>query len=193
MTEKKKKKLKIRKGSDASQRRNMLSKFISLLSRGKTRDEIEIELELAPEQYDDILEKYYKGAEEEHGRKSPLRIFVEIVIKKNQLIRDLEELKKHIKDKTNFKNPQAYVAAIRTQSDTYDSLIKLGQDLNLIVRAAGQIVLVDNKDIRDMNPDELSLALQREFQDVQKMIDKKPGQKKNKVISFPNLAEQSGE
>lgn len=181
---------KIKKGSHASEHRSMLIKFVTLLNEGKTRNEIEEELDLAPEQYDEIIDGYYSRVEEEHNKKSPLRTYVEIVTKKNQFIRDLERLKKHLEDK-KFEKPQAYVAAIRAQSDMYDSLIKLGQDLNLIVRAAEQLLLVGNRDARDMDHGELMLELQKELQEVQQMITRKRGKKKDKIVTFPTLAAQS--
>jgi len=145
----KKKKL---KKKTVSQQRLQLAQFILLLNKGKTREEIIEAMGLNTNQFESLFNKYYEEAESEQQSKTPLRIFSEVVGRKQQLIRDLEDLKDALKA-MKWKNAQAYVAAVKTQSDMVDSLVKLGQDLGLIIKTPEQLLLVGGKDAREMDSD----------------------------------------
>ncbi len=172
--------------------RLQLAQFIVLLNRGKTREEIIAEMGLNTNQFEALFNRYYEEAEADQQSKTPLRIFAEVVGRKQQLIRDLEDLKDALKAQ-RYKNGQAYVAAVKTQSDMIDSLVKLGQDLGLIVRTPEQLLLVGGKDARDMDADELEMTIMREMEQIRGMVAKRGttgNRNAGKVISFPGLAEQ---
>ena len=169
-----------------------MAQFILLLNKGKTREEIIELMGLNTNQFEALFNKYYEEAEADQQSKTPLRIFAEVVGRKQQLIRDLEDLKDALKG-MKWKNAQAYVAAVKTQSDMIDSLVKLGQDLGLIIKTPEQLLLVGGKDAREMDADELEHTIMQEMEQIRGMVAKRgtsPNKRHGQVISFPGLAEQ---
>lgn len=185
------KKKKLRKKS-ISQQRLQLAQFILLLNKGKTREEIIELMGLNTNQFETLFNRYYEEAESDQQNKTPLRIYAEVVGRKQQLIRDLEDLKEALKS-VNYKNAQAYVAAVKTQSDMIDSLVKLGQDLGLIIKTPEQLLLVGGKDAREMDSDELEITIMQEMEQIRGMVAKRgttPNKRSGQVISFPGLSAQ---
>lgn len=182
------------KKKSVSQHRLQLAQFILLLNKGKTREEIIELMGLNTNQFETLFNRYYEEAEADQQNKTPLRIFAEVVGRKQQLIRDLEDLKDSCRIKDGvYKNAQAYVAAVKTQSDMIDSLVKLGQDLGLIIKTPEQLLLVGGRDAREMDSDELEMTIMQEMEQIRGMVARR-GTTQNKrsgqVISFPSLAAQ---
>jgi len=188
----KKRKRKVLKKKPIAASRLQLAEFVLLLNKSKTREEIIDEMGLNTNQFESLFNKYYSESETEQQNKTPLRIFTEIVGKKNQLVRDLEDLKGFLSD-NKYKNAQAYVAAVKTQSDMLDELVKLGQALGLIIKTPEQVLLVGGKDVRDMDETERQMSIMKEMEQIRGMVAK-TGTSKNKrigqVIAFPGIDAQ---
>lgn len=175
-----------------SEFRLQLAEFILLLNKGKTKEEIVELMGLNTIQFESLFNKYYEESESEQRNKTPLRIFAELVGRKNYLIRDLEDLKDFLK-KNRYKNAQAYVAAVKQQSDMMSELVKIGQDLGLIVKTPEQVLLVGDRDVREMDADELEGEIVKDISEIQRMLAKRGKNKKKRsaeVISFNSLTEQ---
>lgn len=171
-----------------------MSNFVLLLNKGQNRDEIMAALGLTLPEFETLFAEYYQDAETDQQNKTPLRVFVELVGRKNQLTRDLERLKGQI-EKGGFRASQAYVAAVKTQSDILDSLVKVGQDLGLIIKAPDQVLLVNGRDVREMGEDELHTHLQKEIREIMEMANRRKGvgsstKKSADLIAFPGLDAQ---
>ncbi len=181
-----------RRVKPAAETRLELARFIKLLNKGQTREEIIETMGLNTNQFEALFGRYYNESEEEQQNKTPLRIFAEMVGRKQQLIRDLEDLKDFLKNK-EYKNAQGFVAAVKTQSDMMNELVKLGQDLGLIIKTPEQLLLIGDRDVREMDHEELEQGIFKEMSDIRGMVAKRgTNMNKNagKVLTFPGLAEQ---
>jgi hypothetical protein len=167
--------------------RKIFTKFVLYLTRGKNRAEITRALKISEDKFDLLFAQYYEESEQEQQAKTPLRIFTELVGRKNQLVRDLERLKEALMGE-RLKSPQAYVAAVRAQSDILDSLLKIGQNLGLIVKTPDQVLLVGGRDARELNSDDLEHSIQNEMNEIRQILDDSGGSKKTaEIVTFPAM------
>jgi hypothetical protein len=173
-----------------SDQKKKLAEFIILLNQGKTREEIIELMGLHPHQFEAFFRNYYEEAEAEQTSKTPMRIFAEYVGKQNQLCRDLEGLKDALSDK--WRNAQAYVAAVKTQSEILDKLIKTGQDLGLIQKTPDQVLMVGDRDAREVGADELESFVFTEMESIKGLVSKRGKKPKGKsnIIEFNTIKEQ---
>lgn len=177
---------------NVSDERALLAEFVILLNQGKTREEIFSELAIGGPTFESLFSRYFDEAEQEIQSKTPLRVFSEYVGRQTELVRDLQGLKKTLKS-LKYKNAQAYVMAVRTQSEILDKLIKTGQDLGLVVKTPDQVLLVGGKDARELDSDELELEVMREMENIRGIIAKKGTSRlsnANNVVAFPSLEAQ---
>jgi hypothetical protein len=180
---KKRKVLKVK--SDLNDR-NLFAEFILLLNKGRSRDEMIVELDLSEDRFDLLFARYYEEAEQEQQAKTPLKIFVELVGRKRQLVSDLEILKEALVE-NRLKSPQAYVAAVKTQSDILDGLVKIGQNLGLIVKTPDQVLLVGGRDARDLDSEDLERSIENEMNDIRRIINDDPRSSGSvaEIVTFP--------
>jgi len=173
--------------------RLQLAEFVKLLVKHKTREEIIDELGLNTNQFEAFYAKFFEEVESEENSKTPIKRYVEFVQVQTQLVRELEWLVQHLKSEK--KNGQAYVAAIRTQSEIYEKIIKTGQELRLIVKAPESVLLVDGRDAREVDADELELEVNRELQAIRGLIDskkKKGNSGASNVLAFRKPEDAAG-
>lgn len=177
----------------AADRKAVLIHFLDLLARGFTKEEIVQQLGLETNQFEALLARIYADTEDEHSSKTPLRIFAEYVIKKNAIIRDLEALKDELRGKNKpadakkkWYNAQAFVMACRLQSDIINEQIKTGQDLGVIEKRPEGILLIDGRDPREMDEDELEETIARELIEAKGILDS--GADGGKVLAFKTVA-----
>lgn len=168
----------------AAVERAQLARFVPLLARGFTKDEIIEEMGLHPSTFEALFSQYFESLENESTTKSPVRLFVEFITRQNQLVKDLEGLKEALQGQ-RYKNGQAYVAAVRTQSEIFDKLIKTGQDLGIVVKTPEQVLIVGGRDARDLDPDELELEVKKKMEETRKLLNRR-GDKPSggKVVAF---------
>ncbi|MCK5019272.1 MAG: hypothetical protein KAS32_19590 [Candidatus Peribacteraceae bacterium] len=173
------------------EKKELLLQFVKLLGQGMDREEIEETLALAPGDYEPLLTRFYDQAESSFKSKSNLRIYLDYITRQAQFVRDLERCKLGL-EKSNWKNAQGYVAAVKVQSEILDKLISQGQDLGLIKRIAERFVMIGGTDVRDMDLDSLNASIEAEILDVRKLQKGKLRKKKSKVLMFKSNVERSG-
>jgi len=172
------------------EKKDLLLRFARLLSEGVDREDIEQTLALAPGDYEPLLSKFYAEAETSFKSRSNLRIYLDYITRQSQFVRDLERCKLGL-EKSNWKNAQGYVAAVKVQSEILDKLITQGQDLGLIKKIAEKFVMVGGTDVRDMGLPEINEAIEEEIISVRK-LQKGKRKKDNKVIMFRSNDDRTG-
>ncbi len=165
------------------EKQTLLVRFTSLLGLGYTKEEIEENLGLTSGDYEPLLSRFYIEAEQGFKSKSNLKIFLDYTTRQAQFVRDLERLKTALETR-QWKNGQAYVGAVKTQSDILDRIIATGQDLGLIQKIAEKFIMVGGVDVRDMDMPAVMAALEKEIESVQKLKRNRGRGKSNKVIAF---------
>lgn len=175
----------------------ILGQFIKLVNKGFSREEIIEKLDLKTNQFESLLGAFYTGLENEIESKSPLKLFAEIVSRKNKLFRDLENFKDAMEkgipkaDGTpgaKWRNGQAYVMAVKAQDAILDSVVTTGQNLGLVQKAADRVHLIGDTDVRDMDADTIEAEIIKMFDDTKKLLAKRgvdQSKNRNNVISFP--------
>lgn len=170
--------------SAAEEKRLRILEFLELWSTGHSKEEIVIQMDLSSNEYEAYYNRCIGDTEADVGDKKPLRIFAEYVVKQSSLVRDLEALKAALQS-ANWKNGQAYVQAVRTQSEIYDKIIKTGQELAIIEKKIDKMFIVDGRDVRDMDEYELERQVQTEMQAVQDLMNKDSRGKGNIIVLHP--------
>lgn len=178
----------------AADRKAVLITFLDMLARGFTKEEIVQALGLETNQFEALLARIYSETEDEHSSKTPLRIFAEYVIKKNAILRDLEDLKDELRgknkpaeEKKKWYNGQAFVMACRLQSEIIDQQIRTGQDLGVIEKKPEGIVLINGRDPREMDEAELEESIARELAEAGHLL-KDGGAIGGKVLAFKSIS-----
>lgn len=169
-----------------------LLEFIELWSSGYSKEEIVVMMDLGPNEFEALYNRCIGETEQDVNDKKPLRLFAEYVIKQSQLVRDLEALKTALSN-ANWKNGQAYVQAVRTQSEIMDKIIKTGQELAVIEKVAEQVHIVDGRDIRDLTDYELEQQVRTEMQAVQDILNKDGKRRGGKlIVLYPDKRQAEG-
>jgi hypothetical protein len=164
------------------EKQDLLVKFTQQLGLGYNKEEAEENLGLMPGDYESLLSRFYEQAEAGFKSKNNLRIFIDYCTRQSQLVRDLERLKQALEQR-NWKNGQAYVGAVKAQSEILDKLISTGQELGLIQKIAEKFIMVGGMDVRDMDMSQLMTSLEQEINDAEK-LKKQRKRGKSKVIAF---------
>ena len=96
---------------------------------------------------------------------------------------------------SQWKNPQAYVAAVRTQHEILDMVIKTGQEMNIIEKRPQELLLNDGQDPREMDSEDLEEKAMIEVRAAEKMLEASQGKRKRgKVIAlYPKAKASDGE
>lgn len=97
----------------------------------------------------------------------PISIFCEYRDAQFLAARELEELALAFKDSKQF---SALVGAVKARSEILDKVIKTGQELGLIKRAAREIRLHGEVDIRKKSVKELRVILAKEVRGLRRML-----------------------
>jgi hypothetical protein len=166
----------------SERKRKKLTQFVRLLAIGCDREEVIEQMGLNNSEYEELLENFYKEAERDFKGKSSLRIFTDYTTRQVQFVKDLEDLKIALQ-KMNWKNGQAYVAAVKTQSDIFDKIITTGQNLGVIVKTPDQVLFVGGRDARDMESDELDVAIKKELEEAKRIASSSRDEKLKKAAN----------
>jgi len=174
------------------ERRELLTQFARLLAGGADRTEIVEQLDILDSQYEMLLQGTFIALENEISGKSTIRLYAEYVSRQLQLSRDLEDLKAGLRG-ARWKNGQAYVGAVKTQSEIMDKIIKTGQELEIIVKRADKVMLIDGRDPREMDRDELASTLKNEIREARALSSRNDrGRKKGKILTIdPSKKEEA--
>jgi len=170
-----------------AKKREKLAEFAAMMALGLTEDQIILEMGLNPSEFEALMERFYKEQEIRQVAKTALQTYLDYTNRQTQLIRDLEGLKLKLREKDKGKwgtgsGANAYVGAVKAQSEIYDKLISTGQTLDLIKAAPKRIEQIGGQSVRDMDPEELREAIRLEMKLAQKMVDKKRSRHAGKKV-----------
>jgi hypothetical protein len=132
-------------------------------------------------EFDSLYGRYYDKIVDDVESASTLQIYAETCVRKKKNIRDLERLKDAL-ESSQWKNAQAYVAAVKTQNEIADSMIQMGQELNLIEKRQQEIMLVGGRDARELDADESEAAALEEIEQAHNIIAAGTGSKRGATL-----------
>jgi hypothetical protein len=101
----------------------------------------------------------------------PIAIFAEY--REHQILcaKELEDLAMYFKDSRQF---SSLVGAVKAKSDVLDKIIKVGQELGVVKRAAKEISIRGQVDVRTLSVAELRVHLEKEVSGLQKLLESPP-------------------
>lgn len=97
----------------------------------------------------------------------PAQIFATYEQRQLQCARELEDLAEIFRESRQF---SAMVNALRTRSDIIDRIVKMGQELGLITRAAKKVEVEARVDVSQLSIEELRVHVSQEFQELQDLL-----------------------
>lgn len=172
--------------------REKLAEFAALMAMGFDENQIILEMGLHHIEFEALLERFYREQEVRVAAKTSMRTYLDYANRQNQLIRDLEGLKNQLRGKEDEADDKrkwatgagagAYVGAVRAQSEIFDKVISTGQSLEIIKVAAKRIEHVGGRSVKDMNPEELRIAIQNELTAMQRMVNPKKSKHARKPV-----------
>jgi len=104
----------------------------------------------------------------------PVDIFAEYREAQLLAARELEDLAQIFRNSKQF---SALVGAVKARSEILDKIIKTGQELGLIKRAAKEVHVRGKVDYEKLSIKELRVTLRREVDSMQRMIRGTPGER----------------
>jgi hypothetical protein len=102
------------------------------------------------------------------GQADPVGIFSEYREQQLLCAKELEDLAIVFRNGRQF---SALVGAVKARSEILDKVVKAGQELGLIKRAAREISLHGSVDVRSLSISELRVHLQKEVSGLRKILD----------------------
>lgn len=105
------------------------------------------------------------------GQVDPVAIFAEYREQQLLCAKELEDIAASFKDSKQF---SALVGAVKAKSDLLDKIIKVGQELGLVKRAAREINVHGAVDVRTLSVSELRIHLEKEVSGLRKLLEPPP-------------------
>jgi hypothetical protein len=105
------------------------------------------------------------------GQVDPVAVFAEYREQQLLCAKELEDLATSFRDSRQF---SALVGAVKARSDLLDKIIKVGQELGLIKRAAREISVHGAVDVRSLSVSELRVHLEKEVSGLRKLLAPPP-------------------
>lgn len=106
-----------------------------------------------------------------HSDVDPRTLFAEYKLQQLQAARELENLAETFRALRQY---TALVAAVKTRSDILDRIVKTGQELGVVKRAAREVTLTGRVDFASMSVEELRIHLVRERGEVERLLEPAP-------------------
>jgi len=169
-----------------------LAKFAQFQAVGYSRVEIMEMMGLEEIEFDSLFSRFYDEIERNVSDKTAITVYAEYVAKKNKFVRDLESLKVALQA-SQWKNPQAYVAAVRTQHEILDMVIKTGQEMNIIEKRPQELLLIDGQDPREMDSEDLEEKAMEEVREVERLMEESRGKRGKVIALYPKAKASDGE
>lgn len=101
----------------------------------------------------------------------PKIVFAQYRLRQFQAAQELEDLAEVFRHSRQF---SALVSAIKTRSDILDRVVKMGQELGVVRRAAREVNVNAQVDFRSMSVRELRVHLSQEVAEVRDLLDAEP-------------------
>ena len=158
-----------------------LAHFTMLVAQEYDPAEIKVLMGLNHVEFDTLYGQYYDKITEDVEGASTIQVYAETCVRKKKYIKDLERCKKALEG-SQWKNAQAYVAAVKTQNEIGDSMIQMGQEMNIIEKRQQEIMLVGGKDARELDSTELEEEALVEIEEAHKIIAASSGEKRGATL-----------
>jgi len=112
----------------------------------------------------------------------PRQVFAQYRLQQLQAAQELEDLAEIFRSSRQF---TALVSAVKTRSEILDKVIKTGQELGILKRAAREVNVNAKVDFRAMSVNELRVHLQSEMSEVRDLLQAEPAPSKlaNSVLN----------
>ena len=154
-----------------------LAHFTQLIAKEYDPAEIMVLMGLTQNEFDSLYGRYIDKVTDDADSAPTIQIYAETCVRKRKYIKDLERLKGALEG-SRWKNAQAYVAAVKTQNEIGDSMIQMGQEMNIIEKRQQEIMLVGGRDARELDSEELEEEALEEIEQAHEIIAASSGGKK---------------
>lgn len=163
--------------------RAQVMQFTTLFASGFDRAQIIELMELGPSEYEKLAHVMLQTYEKEIEATSPQKAFAHYVIRLTSNMRELQQMKGKLAnaDGTGLSDPkkaQAFLGAIKVQSDMADRIIKTGLELGVLQRSSKGPGTIEGYDPRDVGDKKLGEIVEAQLAEARKISEKKNSRKK---------------
>jgi hypothetical protein len=162
---------KLASNATLSQRKQEAARYRACIGLMWSREQILAETGWSLQQFL-AIERYVRDEDRQLADEVDPRItFSNYKLMQYQAARELEDLAEVFRHSRQF---SALVTAIKARSDILDRVIKTGQDLGIVKRAAREVNVNAKIDFRSMNVSELKVHLSNEIKEVNDLFVEEP-------------------
>lgn len=119
--------------TDATKLRTAIAELRGFLAAGLTDEQARYEMGLSFGEYDDVKEALYAQEKLSISEKAadPHRVFIDYSIAQSACLSDVDALLSKMEDSKQY---SAAVGAVRLASEIHDKIVRMGQDLGVLVK-----------------------------------------------------------
>jgi hypothetical protein len=166
--------------------RAQIIQFTALFASGFDRTQIIDLMELGPSEYEKLFSTMLGSYEKEVDSTSPKKAYVHYVIRHTAHIRELQQVKGVLSGEDGLglqepKKAQAFLGAVKAQSDFADKIIRTGLELGVLKKSRKGSITIDGLDPRDAEDQELSEILKNQFAEAKRIQAKSKKSKGKKA------------
>lgn len=143
-------------------------KLFRLVSEGKSEVEIRKEMGLEEAEYNRFRKECFEKEAERIKEKGIGEVYVEYMLHQKKCLEDLEAMSKQF---SNAKHYSALVTSVKTRSDIYDKIIKVGQEFGLLEKRPERREIVAGVLVAKMNSNQLRSTILGELQGMEKLMN----------------------
>lgn len=146
-----------------------IATIYGLLAEGKDDKEVLEGMGISAEDYAALKAAMFDKKADEVRTRPIEHVYVEYCIQQAQNVKDLTDLMETYK---GSRQANALVGAIRVRSEIYDKLIKTGQDMGVIKRAAQQHEVIGGIVVADLTNEKLKALITQELRELSGLMKK---------------------
>lgn len=167
--------------------REQAVQFTMLFASGFDRSQIISLMELGPSEYEKMFATMINLYEKEITATSPQKAYVHYVIRQTALMREIQQLKGKLSNAggeglSDPKKAQAFLGAIKVQSDMADRIIRTGVELGVLERSRKGALSINGLDPRDAEDRELGEMLEKQISEARQIANKSKSKGKGAKI-----------
>lgn len=160
---KKKKKAKKNKQLYGKKLKSLKEQVSSCMGKNWSDYKIMQHLELHPISFERIKREIVSELKNYVSNIDPASIYSDYILKCNQLVEELDSIKKKMGAKNQL---TALVAAVKQKKDIYDSAIKMGQDLGFLSKQAKEFKLKGNVTFSTMSEKQVKEEIAQKIKEM---------------------------
>lgn len=166
------KKKKIYNGPGKNQRsekeiRDLLAKLAICLAENMTVEETCDHLDIRFQDYHMYVERLRAVETADMLNMNEMERYVEYCRSQTKIIRDMENIKVEFKRSKQY---NALVGASRLQSDIYDKMIKIGQELGIILKTPESVNIIGGLDVRSLSDVQIRNEIRDELETSRELL-----------------------